>query len=80
MKHIHIQLEDAEVEQAEKLKGDRSWKDMLLKGRTPEVAHFANGYHWFFAGEHGGPFETLDDALNDFVDNHEIDEDLCSKL
>jgi len=74
MKHIHITLEDHEAESLEKFKGDRSWKDLLLKGKTPETARFADGYHWFFAGEHGGPFETLDEALNNFVDGHEAPE------
>ena len=49
--------------------------DLLLKGKTPETAKFADGYHWFFAGDHGGPFGTLDEALNDFVDGHEAPEE-----
>lgn len=41
----------------------------------PEIAHFLDGYHWVWEGEHGGPFDTLDDAMNDFVDGHEAPEE-----
>lgn len=30
MKHIHIVLEDREAKRLEKIKGERSWKDLLL--------------------------------------------------
>ena len=73
MRHIHVTLEDKEALSLEKIKGERSWKDLLMSVSLPEVAHFLDGYHWFWEGEHGGPFETFDEAMNDFIDGHEVE-------
>lgn len=74
MKHIHVVLEDTEAKSLEKIKGDRSWKDLMMSVNLPEVAHFLDGYHWFWEGEHGGPFESVDATMNDFVDSHTLEE------
>lgn len=31
MKHIHIILEDEELKKLEAVKGDKTWKDLLMK-------------------------------------------------
>lgn len=36
----------------------------------PEIAHFLDGYHWFYLEKHGGPFETFEAALNDCIDEN----------
>lgn len=34
-----------------------------------------DGWYWSTDDEYRGPFETEDDALNDFVDSHEAPEE-----
>ena len=74
MKHVMIALEDREVKALEKTKGKRSWKDLMMSVNLPEIAHFLDGYHWFWEGEHGGPFESVGAAMNNFVDSHPLEE------
>jgi hypothetical protein len=39
MKHIHVVLEDKEAKRLERIKGDRSWKDLLLSVEMLEALY-----------------------------------------
>lgn len=45
-----------------------------MTNTIPEIVQYQDGFWWQTPTDSNGPFSSEDEALNDYVDNHECEE------
>jgi hypothetical protein len=46
-----------------------------MVNQIPKTYQLADGWYWEIFDESNGPFQTEDEAINNYVDNHECEEE-----